>query len=222
MADQKRTEPIRFKSTAPMTMCFPHLFQAKAYQVNGKDKGEPKYGMLGMMDPSHPDVPELRKAIAKCAKARWPDVDLKTIKTPMTTGDKLADRRKKKSGKDDADFQRGKICVKASGKYPPKLAGIEDGQIVEYIEDMDKAAAKAKFYFGADVLWQITLVAWEGDDDMDEGGGKRGVTAYLDMVMVTGGGKRLGGQGPSAKEAFSGYVGKYSGENVSADDEIPF
>ena len=132
--------------------------------------------------------------------------------------DRLADRRKEKAGKEDGEYQRGKVIIAARSKYEPKLSGIQAGKVVDYEGDARKLHEK-DFFFGAECLAQINFVAYDG-----VGANPDGVTAYLNMVFVTGKGTKIAG-GASAAEAFKGYAGTVSNEDVTGDtldDEIPF
>lgn len=215
MATKDNTIGI-YNTTVPAVMAFPALHEAKQYMKDGKAKGEPKFGATFIFNPASPDIAGMKKKAAEVARARWPNVALADVKFPFLRGDQAADKRKEKAGKDDADFMRGMIVLKANSKYPPALSGIEGGKIVDFDNDMARTANKAKFYFGVEVLAQVNFVAYESDDDT------KGVTAYLNMVLTTNKGKKLGGTRPSAQQSFSGYVGTYSTDNPIGDDEISF
>lgn len=219
MSDSK-TDGL-FSLTAPVVMTFPNLFTARAFGPKGKERGEPKYSANFIFKPDHVDLKALKELAVKIARAKWPGVELATLKFPFTDGTKLADKRKEKKGKDDATFYRGNVIVAARSKFPPALAGIENGRLVDYI-DAARTAAAPKFFSGAEVLAQFNFVAYDGVDE----GARNGVTAYLNSVLATGKGTRLAGE-RSAAETFKGYVGHASTEdptagNTDLDDEIPF
>jgi Protein of unknown function (DUF2815) len=216
MATKDNTIGI-YNTTVPAIMVFPATHEPKQYMKDGKAKGEPKYGGTFVFDPASPDIKGMKAKIASVARARWPGIDLSEIKLPLLKGDTLADKRKAKAGKDDADFMRGKIVMKANSKYPPGLATVEGGKIVDHETDVARVAAKGKFYGGVETLIQVNFVAYESDDD------KKGVSAYLNTILSTGKGAKIGGARPSASQSFSGYVGTYSAENpMTDDDEIAF
>lgn len=214
-----------YNLTTPVVMIHPNLHEARQFKDKaGKAKGEPKFGASFVFAPGTPDLDALKVLAVRVARQKWPEVDIKSLKFPFTAGDKLIEKRKAKlsaTGKPydgKADFQAGKVVLKSASKYPPRLAGIENGKIVDY-EGPTLAASKGKFYFGVEVLAQFNLVPYDGDD------GPGGVTAYLNMVLTTNKGERLSG-GASASEVFKGYVGHASTVDPTAsedlDDEIPF
>lgn len=208
-----------FTLMKPVVMTHPTLFEARGFGKKGKETGEPKFSANFLFDPSSEDLAGMKKVAAQVARAKWPGRDFKELKFPFSSGDKIADRRKEKSGKDDSEFTRGKIAVSARSKYEPRLSGVENGKIAEYEGDA-RLKAKAKFYFGVEVLAQFNFVAYGG-----VGANPDGVTAYLNMVHTTNRGERLG-SGSSATEVFKDYVGHTSQEDPTAgqatDDEIPF
>ena len=219
MADQENIGLFTLTSIAVLD--FPHLFEAKAFKRNGKESGEPKFGANFIIPQDHPDLANLKATMARVAKAKWPSRSLGELKFPLTAGDKLADKRKAKAGKDDADHMRGKLVLTARSKFPPALGGRENGKDVDYDTEIKKSQAKTKFYSGCEVLAQFNFVAYEG------GTGPDGVTAYLQMVYTFNRGAKIAGAGRSAAETFRGYTGTATEEDPTggweqAGDEIPF
>lgn len=211
--------PGLFNLTAPAVMIFPSLFEPKAIQIAGKPAGEPKYGANFMFGPEHPDLTGLKAAMVAVARAKWPGRDLKGLAFPLANGDKLADQRRERTGKDDREFQRGKVLLKARAKFQPRLSAIINGKLVD-LEGPAMASHKSLFFFGAEVLIQVNFATYLG-----VGNNSDGVTAYLNMVLTTGKGERLGSSRQSAAEAFAGYVGhstNYDPRGAGYDDEIPF
>lgn len=221
MADQDNIGLFTLTSVA--TLDFPHLFEAKAFVKNGKPAGEPKFGANFIIDPNHVDLQNLKAAMAKVAKAKWPSRALGELKFPLSRGDELADKRKKKTGKDDAEHLRGKLVITARSKFPPALGGRENGKDVDYDTEIKRSQAKTKFYSGTECLAQFNFVAYEG------GQGPDGVTAYLQQVYTFNRGAKIAGAGRSAAETFRGYTGTATEEDptggnwdTSSRDEIPF
>lgn len=222
-----------FRTTIPVVMSFPNLFEAKAFMENGKAKGEPKFSANLNFPADSEELKAIKALAAKLARTKWPDkpffltttegVKITQVVFPFASGDKLADSRKEK-GKDDGDYMRGKVVLSTRSKYEPKLAYTDKSKIVDVEGGVVKTAAKSKFYPGVEVLAELNLVPYEGVGK----DGKPGVTAYLNMIVSTCRGKRIsGGQSPS--EAFKGYVGSVSAEDPTApgagaalDDEIPY
>lgn len=236
MTDTVKTDGI-YNLTLPVVMAFPQLFEAKAFKENGKEKGEPKFSCNLVFPVDSADLKALKQLAAKLARAKWPDKPFtrkytdeagkETVENvvlfPFTSGDKLAEERKKR-GKDDGEYMRGMVVIAARSKYEPKLSYIENKKIIDCEGEMAKTAAKTKFFPGVEVLAQLNLVPYDAVGQH----GKPGVTAYLNMVLSTGKGKRIAG-GQTASEAFKGYVGAVSAEDPTApgadvlmDDEIPY
>lgn len=209
-----------FSLTIPVVMTFPHLHEPQAFKKGGKETGEAKYSATFNFDAASEDLKAMKTLAAKLARIKWPDKPFSELVFPFTSGDRLADERKKK-GKDDNEWLRGKVCLASRSKYEPRLSYTEGDRIVDLENEAAKAAAKGKFYNGVEVLAQFNFVAYDG-----VGQNKGGVTAYLNMVLSTGKGARLSG-GQSASEAFKGYVGHVSAADPTApgaggvlDDEI--
>jgi len=225
-----------FNSTVPVFGSFPNVMEAKAVKKNGKETGEPKFSYNFEFPADHPDLKSLKSLALKLAKAKWPGRDivreaalvdangnkkLSTFNFPWSLGDSLAEKAKK-NGK-DREWSRGRLVLTARSKYEPRLSAIVNGQLVEFDgENQPRALAKKHFFTGADVLFQVNLQAYEGVGDT----GADGVTAYLNMVLATGKGKKVGGSAPSAADTFKGYIGTVSNEDVAAglddDEEVEF
>lgn len=208
--------------TAPVVSTFPNLFEAKQFVgKNGKPNGDPKYSINLLNDADSADLHAM-KAVAKAvAKAKWPNRKLSELIFPFSSGDEAADKRKA-AGKDDGEYSRGKVILTARSKYQPLLGLIAGGKIVELSTDDLKAMHKDKFYSGVQVFAVLNFVAYDGP-----GNNPDGVTAYLQQVLSTGKGERIGGGQRSIAETFKGYVGQISDKNPLAGgeddgDEIPF
>lgn len=207
-----------FNLTKPVIMSHPNLFEARAFGKKGKESGTPKFSANLVFPPDSEDLKGLKALAVKQARAKWPGRDLKELKFPFVNGNNLADKRKA-DGKEDGEFNRGQVIVAGRSKFEPRLAGIENGKVTDY-EDAARVAAKGKFYFGVEVLAQLNIVPYDG-----VGSNPDGVTCYVNMILSTGKGKRLGG-GQSAAEAFKGYMGSSSHEDPTGgaglDDVLSF
>lgn len=208
----------RFALTMPVVMAHPHLFEAQSFQRDGKAKGEPKFGTNLVFPNDSTDLKAIKTLAAQVARAKWPTRAFTEIKWPFSSGDKLADARKAKAGKDDGAYQRGHVVINAKSKYRPKLGVIEGGRIIDLETEEQIAKFKARFYFGALVFAELNLVAYDGGSNPD------GVTAYLNQVLSTGKGEKLASGGSSTSETFKAYIGSVSGADPTQglDDEIPF
>ncbi len=203
----------------PVTLTFPNLDEARAVKNKaGKASGDPKFSVNLEFDADSADLAALKAEAVKVARAKWPGVDVKTLKFPFTSGTALADKAKDK-GK-DREFSRGKAVLTARSKYQPRLSTVKSGAAVD-IDGDDKSLVKKLFYSGCQVLAQVNFQAYDAVND----DGKDGVTAYINMVMSLNKGTRLTG-GASAAEVFKSYIGTATDEDPTAgedlDDEIPF
>jgi hypothetical protein len=205
--------------TKPVTLTFPNLDEARAVKNKaGKASGDPKFSVNLEFDADSTDLADLKAEAVKVARAKWPGVDVKTLKFPFTSGTTLADKAKDK-GK-DREFSRGKAVLTARSKYQPRLSTVKGGAAVD-IDGDDKSLVKKLFYSGCQVLAQVNFQAYDAVNE----DGKDGVTAYINMVMSLNKGTRLTG-GASAAEVFKSYIGTATDEDPTAgedlDDEIPF
>lgn len=205
--------------TVPVLLTFPNLDEARAVKNKaGKASGDPKYSVNLEFQPDSADLAALKAEAVKVARAKWPGVDVKTLKFPFTSGSALADKAKDK-GK-DREFSRGLAVLTARSKYQPRLSTVKGGIPVD-IDGDDKSLVKKLFYSGCQVLAQVNFQAYDAVND----DGKDGVTAYINMVLSLNKGTRLTG-GASAAEVFKGYIGTTTDEDPigSEDpaDEIPF
>lgn len=208
----------RFSPSKEVRMVFPNLYEAKAVVKNGKARGEPKFSARFLVADAT-DIAAIKAKAVEVARAKWPGVDLKTLKFPFSDGNKEAE--KSAAAKKDGSFFKGHLVVGSRSKYQPRLSLYQGpSKTPQELDGPALAAAKNKFYGGAWVLPQWNLVAYDavGED------GKPGVTAYLDQLMWIKDGDRIGAA--SAAEAFKHYQGSVSKEDptggTALDDEIPF
>lgn len=212
--------------TNPATLLYPdQLFEPKAFKdpKTGAEKGEPLYGTTFLFDPANPDWKAMKQHALRVAQAEYPGIKWGEFTTPFKNGTELADKRKAenaalvaagKKPKAEQENMRGKGVMQVRSKFPIALSGVENGSVVDYTNDAAIARAKAKFFSGAEVLAQLNFVA----------GDVRGkyVTAYGNLVMVTGKGTKIGGSRANGSAVFAGYKGSVSAENPLVDDEIPY
>lgn len=215
------TEPVKtdgiYNLTIPVVGSFLQIFEPKAFTENGKAKGDPKFSANLNILADSPDLAAMKTLAAKLARAKWPDKaffatvqetgeKIPQIIFPFSNGDKLADAAKEK--KKDGEYMRGKVVISARSKYEPRLSYIDNGKIVDVENEAQRAIAKTKFFSGVELLAQLNFVPYDAVGQ----NGKPGVTAYLNMLLSTGKGTRIGG-GQTASEAFKGYVGTVSTDN---------
>ena len=207
-----------YDTTVPAPMIYTDtLFEARPFKdASGKEKGDPKFSALQIFRADHPDLQPMKAKAVAAAKAMWPNADLKEIRFPFKSGS--ADNKKRvEGGKKARDYMEGCVFITGRSKFQPRLSAFLAGKITDLETPLQQTANKGLFFGGAETLAEYNFVASEVD-------GKRSVTAYLNMVLTTGKGKRLTG-GRSAAEAFKGYVGHTTDEDPTAgveDDEISF
>ena len=229
MADAKRTEQVTLMG---LRMFHPNLIVPKKFKnPQGQESGEAKYSGLFGIDPNRPDFVDAKRLAIEVAKAAAYEDDegnlipMNQLAWPWVLGDKLADKAKKLVEANTpkvklAEYYRGLVILKARTLHVPGLAYVQGRQIIEIPND-DEALRKknsGKFYFGAEVCVDVTFAAHK------VGNNTPGVNAYLNSVMATGKGERIGGFTP-ASERFKGYLGQVSAEDPTVgqdDDEIPF
>lgn len=219
---------VNTQNVSTLGIC--NLFQPRQFQ----GKGEPKFSATFVMKPDHPDFVIIKDRIVKLVRAKWPDLDIgaavksKALLLPYQTGEAAVLKyhgnlaKKGKQPNDRLDWLKGNIVLKAASKseYPPVLAvTLPQGGVSGALEGPALAAAKSKFYTGAEVLFGILLKAYNPVGEA----GKPGVTAYLSSVVSTGRGQKRGG-GIDPSVVFASYKGTTSTEDPTAgmDDEIPF
>ena len=199
------------------------LFEPKPYKdpKTGREQGEPIYSCMLAFDLDNPEWKALRLHALKVAQTEWNGIKWADIRTPFKSGTALADARiaeneKRVAGglkpKPSLEFARDKGTLHMRSKWPPTLSAVQtNGKILDYT-DATRASAEPKFFFGAEVVCVLNFAP-------NEVRGKA-VSCYVNTVMATGKGTRLGGAKPGS-EAFAGYAGRASDENP-LDDEIPF
>lgn len=220
-----------YTTIEPTLTAHPHFIEATKFKRNGKETGEAKYSGVWCFEPASEDLANLKAKAAEAAKARWPGRPLGELQFPFKSGDKEWEKRVaklKSEGKEDdnrGDFMKGKVLMKASSKFQPKLSVWLPGAKAP-VELTDESAFKAhggKFYFGVKSMVEVNFVPYDAVREGD----KDGVTAYVQQVCSLNVGERLAGA-RSAAETFKGYAGKVSTEDPTAgkadtmDDEIPF
>jgi hypothetical protein len=220
-------------TTTPVVMAFPVLAEPRRFKQNGKESGELNYSAMFIFDPASEDLKRLKAAVIATAQARWPGRDIGAsfkagqFGLPFSSGNDQVLKAKEKAAASNkeydgrADFMEGKVVFKAKSKFQPRLAFIENGRISAPLEGPALKQHAGKFYFGAEVLFEVALATY----DKVGSSGTDGVKAYLSQVLTTGKGKRLtGGQDPAS--TFAAYAGKLSTEDPTqgrgSDDEIPF
>lgn len=224
MANANDRASSRFAFTAPAILIYNEgLFKATQYL----NKGEFKFNGTFVLAPDHPNLAALKAEINKVAQAASPGIAWNAFGKPISTGDKLADKRKAKKGdkySGDAEWMRGQVVLQSRSKFAPALSIVADKRVIELKYDAALLAKyKAQFFFGAEVVVEVALVWYPAQKEGD----RPGVTAYCQAVLATGKGTRLSGTRPAA-ETFTAYLGHATSEDPTGgagigdlDDEIP-
>ena len=226
MANAKHTEQF---TAGGLRLFRPNLIVPVRYKdEQGKESGDPKYSALLGMSPDSADFAEIKRLVIEVMKAAaFVDADgdlipLNKLAKPFSLGDKIADRAKARvdAGVPKArlaEHYRGLVVLKASSPRPPALGYAQGKSIFNVVMDDEAAVKKAgvKFYTGAEVWADLTFSPHQ------VGTNQPGVNAYLNSVLATGKGERIGGGAPPS-ERFKGYLGQVSGEDPTAglDDDI--
>lgn len=210
------------------TALYPNFEKPRAFQKDGKDQGDPKYGYTALFDKADVDsMKPLYKAGADAAKAKWPDITpeelQKILKRTFKDGDKEAERLIKRRNKPKKEEQvahyRGKIIVKCTSKNPIDVSEIgAGGKPVEIID-------WKKVYSGMKGRAEINLVAMDNNfNDADDDAPRGFVVAYCNFFLKTGDGKRLSTGGRDRNQVWAGVQGSQSQADPTkgADDDIPF
>lgn len=211
------TEKIdgRFTATSPKIMIHPHLHQASSYvdKKTGRKSDKPEFSASFVMEANDPDFAAMKAIVARLVADNFPG---EKVQLPFKSGTMLADERVK-LGKNDGEFMRGKIVLKAASgeQYPPALGGVENGRAVDYDTTDKKLMSVSKFFFGAEAFFQVVFKEYK------VGSNTPGVKAYLSKVFVTGKGEKLT-SGASAAETFGAYMGQASNVNPLEDLDIPY
>ena len=140
---------------------------------------------------------------------------------PWKNGDEQADdaKAKKASGekKYDLEFQRGHLVLHTSSVTQPDLGGFENGAPVQFGGDKLKLVKDKFFFFGSEVFPSVTFVARDGTNAT-----KPAVNAYVNGVVSTGRGKKIGGGRPDFNETLAMYAGRVETTPTTRDSDIPF
>lgn len=186
----------------------------------GKPKGKESYQYIALF-PKDTDISALKQKAVEAAKAEFgPNVDLKGVRFPFKNGDAEADRILAKAqkvaqerGEDpkktekDVAFYRGHIVMKTTSAFAPKVVNNQGDDLLDHDQ----------IYGGVKVRSEFNFRATEIDDN---GETKRYVSAYVNFIMKTGDGPRIGGGGRNAKEVFKGLLGGSTIEDPTSDIDI--
>lgn len=239
MSDKKEKPTITFQTGYIGT--YLNIMEAKAFARKGQPLGDPKFSASFVIDPKSADFETLKAAVVNLLKENLPgkklvagrrmtqeeaDAGAVEVNLPWRRGEDEVKRLTEKGG-EFKDIYTGNMIVKASSKYRPLLDAIEksapNGILSFSTDEIIKAQGSKYFYSGAYFLptFGLNFYAAKGRDP-------GGVSLYLNAMLFTKHGERLGGRKHNPAEAYKGYLGKISQEDPTAgaadvlDDEIPF
>lgn len=234
MTTPEKTKAQSFSFTTSVRGAYADIIKPRAFQENGKPKGEPRFGCTFLVAPDSPDLARLKAEVTKVFQAAMPGLKLvprrltqeevdagnvAEVQVPWHDGTRYADKLKAK-GKDGEIF-RGCILVKSSSKFRPALALIENKGVLDLNTEEVIAAKAGLFYSGAWYVPSFGINYYKGKKE----GEPNGVNLFLDGILYVKGDTRLGGRQADAKTTFAGYIGSIKDENPlggEMDDEIPF
>jgi hypothetical protein len=229
--------------TPEVRFCYSNsLVTAKAYEENGKAKGDPTFSselilkpdMIGkFLEDQNGNLVEVSLALmlVAVAKEEWPDINVKEavaaseLNWPIIDGDQLAEKKEKAAAekKKVADFSHYKgmkiIKVSANQDYPPLLSMRDGGKVVTLnrASDVDMAKAKQAFRGGGYGIGEIVVKATKTAQG-------KFLKFYINSARLVRTGDPIGGGGGGLMSRFDGVQGGKSEHNPMAglDDEIPF
>lgn len=199
--EAQKSDGVKFVSPV-FRLSFPHLFEPRAFERNGKPQGDPKYSLVGLipkkakkdsklgdLTPYEFMTRKLRQAAAECwgkDPKQWP-----TIQWPWKDGDA-----------DDIEYNgyEGHWYFSADTKNPP-------GVVDRSREDIIKPNA---IYAGCYCRAELVAKA------VEQVAKKDWVKFYLQHVMFWEEGEKLGGGG-NARDAFE-EVAEDGDDDVADDD----
>jgi len=226
--------------TPEFRLSFVNLVTPKPYMENGKPRGEPYFSLEMLFDPEdmksfkrwNEDTQSLinvdvAQMCVEAAKLAWPGIKVKEefkvgVNWPIHDGDAWADM-KEAAGKKNLDHYRGTKLIKAktSQEIPPRLYLMENGERTQLAQAIEVDANRAKQLFaGGNYAYAELSCAGVVS------GIKKYITFYVNSVVFTREGDRLGGS--SLMDRFEGYKSQSAdydpteGMDNDLDDEVPY
>jgi len=160
-------------------------------------KGGDKYSLTMIFD-KDADLKEMRVAVKKAAKDKWPNLFEKTkgkwpksIKSPFLSGNEIAEKAEEEDK--DASECKGKIVVRTS--RDPERAGKPDVMALTK-KGLEPVTERAEFYAGCYAIASYTVYAWEHDE------GGKGVSVGLGNICKMKDGDPLGAEQTTGEDDF--------------------
>lgn len=179
---------------------------------------DPRHDGTIMIPKDHPHVSLLRQRFRECLVAEFGEAAVPAnfagYHLPIKDGDQRADDKKRDTENKvprakESEFTRGYwlLAVKSGKDYPPALAAVVNGQVMNLGDDMTKKQHGGKFYSGVNGGCMINFKAFRPFGNQKE----PGVSVYINEAFSTNTGDKIadgGGRDPAAR--FGAYVGKSS------------
>lgn len=230
------TERVNIKIFTPkFRMSFPKLVVPEPFMEKGKAKGEPVYTLQALFEPDVLDQFQIynqdndsfesisvQDAVAQAVTQRFPGINMREeaaaniLMWPIESGDAHADAQVAKGKKEEsvAHYRGLKIIkMKTGAEFAPGLYDGDNKQLSRG-NPADMTRAKELFYGGAYAVAEVNI-------SPNEFGGRKYATFYINAVVFSGDGERLGGGG-SMMGRYLGVKGGESDHNPMPDNEIPF
>lgn len=224
------------KATTAKVMTWPTLITAEAQKLkNGEITKDKKFSADFILSQDDPDLLTIKRAVIDEVKRVFSAEYIQAmtacsqggqkptvsgmlgylggrLNLPLTDGTVKADARVA-LGKTDGEYARGKTVLHTSSREasPPALGGVVNGRVIDYATADQRAMNAGQFYFGVEAYFKVNVKAYNASSTV------RGVSAYLQTVVTTNTGDRIGPQGASATEDFGHVSGHVSAVNPLDD-----
>lgn len=194
--------------TSTHRLMFPHLDAPHQFlDENGKPDGAPEYSVIFLMPYNHPDVPAMMaamqavhtaEALSKFKGMPFDMLDkVDGIRNPIMVGDHYADKMIARGG-DPANYEayRGHYYLKAksNAERQPAVFKQVEGQ-PEGPGRHEVIDIKTEMYGGCYGRGVLKVIGWENK-------GKYGFTFYINSILKTAEGPRLGGSGSASANDY--------------------
>lgn len=236
--------------TPVVRLSYANLVEPRQYKENGKPKGNPTYNceLLIPVDKANisfelrndeggwDSIEDFKEFLMSVSREEWgSDFDVNGavkhggMKWPVQSGDKIIEKKEKKTGKKAKNMSQYEgvrvLRVKSVEQWPPRLYVRSQEGIVLLDRDKEEDMKKAKklFQSGNYGILSLNLKCNEVD-------GRKFLTFYINDVLYDSKGGALGGA--DGNQVFAGYEGGESDTDPTQgmdedpseglDDEIPF
>ena len=186
--------------TPECRLLFPVFFAPKKMKRNGVEQGEAFYSVLALTKNTPKAVELFKDAMLAAAKKEWPKrTDLSGLKLPVRSGEQM-NAESVSIGKKARPEYEGMLTIyaHAPGTRAPEVVGMDRKPILDARKVYGGVYGYLSLNFKAGIFF-----------------GNPGVTCYVNHVMISRDGERLGGAA-SAEDAFAGI--QDAGESKVTDE----